>query len=112
MRHVIDDRPAVIAADALRKSDRAAEQHDVPVTGQTTQIAKKLQEHLQLAALHHRYPWQQTRLIVWQHVTQTLCDVKTGTCQITNRTFDWLMARERIKRPINTTADYDPRSIH
>lgn len=85
-------KPAFIVTNALRKSDGTAEQHDVPVTGQTTQIAEKLQEHLQLAALHHRCPWQQTRLIVWQHVTLILSNVRTGTCQMTNRTCDWLMA--------------------
>lgn len=66
-------------ADALWKRGGAAEQHNVPVTGQTTQIAEKFQEHLQLAALDHRHPRQQACLIVWQHVTLTLCDVSAGT---------------------------------
>lgn len=67
-------------ADALWECDGASKQHDVSVTGQPTQVAEKLQEHLQLAALDDGHPRQHTTLIVRQHVTLTLCDVRAGTC--------------------------------
>lgn len=80
-------------ADALWECDGASEQHDVSVAGQSTQVAEKLQEHLQLAALDDRRPRQHAALVVRQHVTLALRDVRAETCQQTRDKSDWLTRR-------------------
>ncbi len=84
-------RPAVSVAGALWESEGASKQHDVSVAGQSTKVAEELEEHLPLAALDDRRTRHPAALVVPQHVTLTLRDVRAETCQQTQEESDWLM---------------------
>lgn len=74
--------PVITVTDAFRKSETAAEQHDVLIAVETTEVTEELQELFHFNTLDNGENWSDSGVVIWQHLALAVGDISAGTCEI------------------------------